>query len=137
MNMFNIEKEILTMIANAILNQYPNCHITNSFVYAPPKFPCAAIVFTDDGMTGGMRDSSHDDNFRDITITADTFSNKVNGKQSEAESIMQIIIDTLTPYNFTMVSCKPNGNLSNAQNYRITALFIATVDKDGNIYQRR
>lgn len=137
MNMFNIEKEIFTIVANAILNEYPTCRITKTFVYAPPEFPCASIVFSDDGMTSGMSDSSHADNFRDITITADTFSNKVNNKMGEAEDIMQIIIDSLTPFNFKLVSCKPNGNLSNAQNYRITATFTATVDKDGNIYQRR
>lgn len=135
MNMFEIEREIFTIVSTAILSQYPSCRISNSFIYAPAEFPCASIVFSDDGMTQGMRDSSHGDNFRDITITADTYSSKANGKKIQAESIMQIIIDTLIPYNFTLISCKPNNN--NAMFYRNTATFTATVDKDKNIYTRR
>ena len=137
MNMFEIQKEIFTKVANAVLDVYSTCRITNAFIYAPSAFPCVAIVLSDDGMRYDMRDSSHADNFRDITITTDVYTNKVDGKKTQAEAIMQIIIDTLAPYNFTMVSCKPYSDINNAQNYRITATFTATVDKDGNIYTRR
>lgn len=137
MNMFKIEREIYTATANAILAAYPTCRITNSFVYAPPAFPCAAIVLSDDGMAYDRRDSSKADNFRDITVTVDTYSNKMDGKKTEAEDIMQIVIDTLAPLNFHMASCKPASNNNNASNYRITATFTATVDKDGIIYTRR
>ena len=137
MNMFDIQKEIYTTVANAVLATYSTCRITNSFVYAPAKFPCVAIVLSDSGMTYKMRDSSGNDNFRDIALTVDVYSNKTNGKKTEAESIMQIIIDTLFPLNFNMVSCKPFSDLNNAQNYRITATFTATVDASGNLYTRR
>lgn len=137
MNMFDIQKEIYTTVANAVSESYSTCRITNSFVYAPAQFPCVAIVLSDSGMTYQMRDSSGNDNFRDITLTVDVYSNKTNGKKTEAESIMQIIIDTLFPLNFNMVSCKPFSDLNNAQNYRITATFTATVDVNGNIYTRR
>ena len=137
MNMFEIEREIYTKVATAILGTYSACRITNSFVYAPAQFPCVALVFSDDGMTYNMRDSSHADNFRDVTITADVYTNLVDGKKTQAEAIMQIIIDTLAPLNFTMVSCKPFSDINNAQNYRITATFTATVDVNGNIYTRR
>lgn len=137
MNMFNIQKEIFTTVANAVLATYTTCRITNSFIYAPAQFPCVAIVLSDDGTTYKMRDSSSNDNFRDITVTVDVFSNKVDGKKTEAESIMQIVIDTLFPLNFNMVSCKPMSDLNNAQTYRITATFTATVDGSGNLYTRR
>jgi len=137
MNMFNIQKEIFTKVANAVLATYTTCRITNSFIYAPAQFPCVAIVLSDDGTTYKMRDSSGNDNFRDITLTVDVYSNKTDGKKTEAESIMQIIIDTLFPLNFNMVSCKPMSDLNNAQNYRITATFTATADASGNLYTRR
>lgn len=137
MNMFNIQKEIFTQVSNAVLTSYSTCRITNSFIYAPAQFPCVAIVLSDDGTTYNMRDSSGNDNFRDITIIVDVYSNKTDGKKTEAESIMQIVIDTLFPLNFNMVSCKPFSEINNAQNYRITATFTATVDGSGNIYTRR
>lgn len=137
MNMFEIQKEIYTKVANAVLASYPTCRITNAVIYAPSAFPCVAIVLSDDGTRYDMRDSSNTDNFRDITLTCDVYSNKVDGKKTEAESIMQIVIDNLFSLNFNMVSCKPISNMNNAQNYRITATFTATVDGNGNIYTRR
>ena len=137
MNMFDFEREIFTTAANAVLATYSTCRILNAFIYAPDKFPCVSIVMSDDGTNTRMRDSSGNDNFRDITITVDVFSNKTDGKKTEAEAIMQIIIDTLFPLNFNMVSCKPASNNNNASYYKLTATFIATVDGNGTIYTRK
>ena len=137
MNMFNIQREIFTTVANEVLASYPACRITNAFVYAPAEFPAVAIVLSDDDMTDNTRDSSKADNYRDVTVTVDVYSNKADGKKTEAESIAQIVIDTLTPLNFDMRSCRPLSNLNNATNYRITATFTATVDSNGIIYKRR
>ena len=137
MNMFDLQRQIFTTAASAVLTTYSTCRILNSFVYAPDKFPCVCIVLSDDGTNYKMRDSSKADNFRDITITVDAFSNKQDGKKTEAEAIMQIIIDTLFPLNFNMVSCKPASNNNNASYYKLTATFIATVDGNGTIYTRK
>lgn len=137
MNMFNIQREIFTATANAILAQYPSCRIENAFIYAPESFPCAAIVPSDDGTKADTRDSSKQDKFRDITLTVDVYSNKANGKKTEAESIMQTVIDTLYPLNFNMVSCRPASNSNTASIYRLTATFTATVDHNNTIYSRR
>lgn len=137
MNMFTTFREIYTKTANAVMAEYPDCRVTNAFVYAPAEFPCVAIVMSDDGMTRTTRDSSHTDKFRDITATVDVYSDKLNGKKTEAEDIMQIIIDTLSPLNFTLATCRPASNINNASNYRITATFTATVDSNGTIYSRR
>ena len=137
MNMFETQREIFTTVASAVLTDYPSCRITNAFVYAPAAFPCVAIVLSDDGTNYDTRDSSHNDNFRDVTLTVDVYSNKAEGKKTEAESIMQIAIDTLYPLNFNMASCKPFSDINNASNYRITATFTATVASDGTLYSRR
>lgn len=137
MNMFEIEREIFTAVADTILASYSSCRVLNSFVYAPDSFPCVSIVMSDDGTPYRMFDSSRVDNFHDITLTVDVYSNKIDGKKAEAEAIAELIKNKLIPINFTMVSCKPNSNISNAQNYRITATFTATVDASGNIFRRR
>ena len=137
MNMFEIERQIFTTTANAVLGTYAACRVLNSFVYAPESFPCVSIVMSDDGVTSRSRDSSKADNHRDITLTVDVYSNKRDAKKTEAEAIMQIVIDTLLPLNFNMVSCKPYSNINNASIYRLTATFTATVDKDGTIYTRK
>ena len=137
MNSFEIERAIFTDIADTVLASYSDCNINNAFVFMPESFPAAAIVPSSDGSTPNTRDSSHIEKYRDITLTADVFSNKIDGKKIEAESIMQIIMDKAYSLNFNLVSCKPSSNTSNASIYRLTATFTATVDKDGNIYSRR
>ena len=137
MNMFEIQKEIFTDIANAIFSNRSDCNITNSFVYMPEAFPTVSIVLSGDGTTPNTRDSSHIEKFRDITLTVDVFSNKVEGKKTEAESLMQIVIDKAYSLNFNMVSCIPNSNTANASIYRLTATFTATVGHDGSLYSRR
>lgn len=137
MNMFEIQKEIFTDIANAVLANRSDCNITNKFVYMPEAFPTVSIVLSGDGTTPNTRDSSHVEKFRDITLTVDAFSNKVNGNKTEAESLMQSVIDKAYSLNFNMVSCNPNSNTSNASIYRLTATFTATVGHDGSLYSRR
>lgn len=136
MNMFDIQREIFTKVMDAILTVSPSCRVTNAFVFTPATFPCVACVMSNDGTTAKMRDSSGLDNFRDITVTVDAYSNLHDGMKTEAESLMQTVIDTLYPLNFEMVSCKPVSNINNASNYRITATFTATVGADGMIYTR-
>ena len=137
MNLFKQFREVYTEVANAVLAEYPDCRITNAFIYAPSVFPAVAIVLSDDGTKYETRDSSKIDKFRDITVTVDVYSNKAEGKKTEAETIAQIVIDTLYPLNFNMVSCRPASDINNASNYRITATFTATVDCNGIIYTRR
>lgn len=136
-NVFQVMKEIYTDVANAILASYPTCTVRNSFVYAPDAFPFASIVMSSDGNTQNTRDSSHIDKYNDITATVDVYTNAVDSKKTQAESIMAVINGRLYALNFKMVSCKPNSNISNAQIYRLSATFTATVDNNGNIYARR
>lgn len=137
MNVFQAQKEIYTDVANTVLASYPTCNIRNSFVYAPDAFPTVAIVMSCDGNTQNTRDSSNVDKYNDITATVDVYTNKTDGKKTQAEDIMGIINEKFFSLNFKLVSCKPNSNISNAQIYRLSATFTATVDNNGNIYARR
>lgn len=137
MNLFKAFREIYTITANRVLAEYQDCRILNAFVYAPPAFPCMCMVLSDDGTRQESRDSSKQDKFRDITVTVDVYSNKAEGKKTEAEDIIQIVIDTLYPLNFEMTSCKPMSNMNNASQYRLTATFVATIKSDNTIYTRR
>lgn len=137
MNVFQAQKEIYTDVADTVLASYPTCNIRNSFVYAPDAFPTVAIVMSCDGNTQNTRDSSNVDKYNDITATVDVYTNKTDGKKTQAEDIMGIINEKFFSFNFKLVSCKPNSNISNAQIYRLSATFTATVDNNGNIYARR
>lgn len=136
-NIFQIQSEIYTDVANTVLASYPTCTIRNSFVYAPDAFPFASIVMSDDGDTQNTRDSSNIEKYIDVTATVDVYTNTANGKKVQAEGIMAVISSRLYALNFKKVSCKPNSNTNIASTYRLSATFTATVDCYGNIYARR
>ena len=136
-DVFAIEQEIQTLVFNGVLADYENCIITNATIAAPSKFPCLGVVLSDNGTTQSMRDSSGEDNYHDITIRVDVWSNRTNGKQAEAEGIMNTVRGVVLPLNFRQVSCRPTSDINNATVYRLTAEFTATVDADNNIYYRK
>lgn len=136
-DVFQLQKELQTSIFTPVHEAYPECAMLNAFVSAPPKFPCIVIVLSDNGTTSSMRDSSCDDNFHDITLTIDAYSNLVNGKKTQAEAIMNIVRSVLLPKNFRQVSCRPASNINDATVYRLTGTFTATVDNNNNFYYRR
>ena len=136
-DIFAIEQEIQTMTFTAVRAVYTDCTITNATIAAPSKFPCLGVVLSDNGTTQSMRDSSGEDNYHDITLRVDVWSNQVNGKQAEAEGIMNIVRGALLSHNFRQVSCRPTSDINNATVYRLTAEFTATVDADNNIYFRK
>lgn len=136
-DIFAIKQEIQTLPFAAVQAVYKNCMVTNATIAAPSKFPCLGVVLSDNGTTQSMRDSSGEDNYHDITLRVDVWSNKTNGKQAEAEGIMNIVRGALLSHNFRQVSCRPTSDINNATVYRLTAEFTATVDADKNIYFRR
>jgi len=136
-DVFALQKEVQTAVFTPIHEAYSDCIMLNSFVSAPSKFPCVVIVLSDNGTTSSMRDSSCEDNFHDITLTIDVYSNLVNGKKTQSEDIMNIVRRVLLPNNFRQVSCRPASNLNDATVYRLTGTFTATVDNNNNFYYRR
>lgn len=136
-DVFAFEQELQTIVFTAVLTEYSDCVITNATIAAPSKFPCLGVVLSDNGTTQSMRDSSGEDKFHDITLRVDVWSNKVNGKQGEAEGIMNEVRSVLLSHNFRQVNCRPTSDINNATVYRLTAEFTATVDSDNNIYYRK
>ena len=136
-DVFQLQKELQTSIFTPVHEAYPECAMLNAFVSAPPKFPCVVIVLSDNGTTSSMRDSSGDDNFHDITLTIDVYSNLVTGKKTQTEAIMNMVRGVLLPMNFRQISCRPASNLNDATVYRLTATFTATVDNNNTFYYRR
>lgn len=136
-DVFALQKELQTLIFTPIHNEYSECAMLNAFTSAPPKFPCVVIVLSDNGTTSHMRDSSGDDNFHDITLTIDVYSNLVNGKKTQTEAIMNMVRGVLLPMNFRQISCRPRSNMNDATVYKLTAIFTATVDNNNTFYYRR
>ena len=132
MNM--IENEVFTKVRSAVITAHGNdIYITSEYTPKPPKFPCV-YLYEADNFNAGF-DSDNTEVITGVTYTVEVYSNKQNGKKSEAKSIMSTVDTTMTKLGFTRTMMQQIPNLSDATIFRLTARYTASVI-DNVIYRR-
>lgn len=132
--MIDCENEVYTMVATALRSQFPGIDVASDYVDAPSSLPHASIYMADD--YAPLREQSNNPNtYAVLMFQVDVYSNKVDGKKTEAKKIANFISDLLSAHNFTRMSQSPMPNLRDAGIYRITARY--RVGTDGESFYRR
>lgn len=133
MNM--IENDIFTKVRQAIITAYGSdkVYVTGEYTPTPPFFPCVYITESDNYNAGF--DGCNHEVVTGVMYTVEVYSNKQNGKKSEAKGIMQTVDSVLTPLGFTRTMMQQIPNLSDATIYRLTARYSAAVINN-TIYRR-
>ena len=134
--MIDIERDVFITASRAVKAQYPDIYFTNEYVRTPPKFPCASLEERDNRNDEFTQDSSSNENTDTVIYELNVYSNKTSGKKSEAKSILNLLDTAMTDMGFTRTMMQPIPNMEDATLYRITARYIAVVDKNRNIYGR-
>ena len=135
--MIDIEQEIFALVAADIRAEYPHAFITGEYVKAPPSFPCASIVESDNATETSTMDSSIKENHADIMYAIDVYSNKTSGKKSECKAIFRIIDIRLISLGFKRIALAPIPNMEDATIYRMAGRYRATVSNEKVIYNKR
>lgn len=133
MNM--IENEVFTLVYNKLNTQYGAnaIFITGEYTPTPPSFPCVYIYEADN-----FNDDFNGSNVETVTgvmYEVEVYTNKVNGKKSQAKGIMSVIDGVLTPLGFTRTLMQVIPNMNDSTIYRLTARYTAAVI-DNVIYRR-
>lgn len=133
--MNNIENDVFTQVAAKLRTELgaENIFVTGEYTPTPPKFPCV-FVYESDNYNAGYDGCNHEV-VTGVMYEVEVFSNKQNGKKSEAKSIMAIVDSVLTPLGFTRTMLQQIPNLSDATIFRLTARYSAAVI-DNVIYRR-
>lgn len=126
--MIDCENEVFTRVATAIREKYPEVNIASEFVSAPSAFPHVSIVMADNPDSLNMT-------MTDPMFEVNVYSNKTEGKKSEAKGIMAIIRSQMASMNFRCSALTPTPNLEDATIYRLTGRF--EVRTDGQHFYRR
>lgn len=133
--MNNIENDVFTAVATKLRSDLgaDNIYVTGEYTPTPPKFPCVFLYESDNfnaGFTG-----CNTEVVTGVMYEVEVFSNKQNGKKTEAKAIMEIIDSVLTPLGFTRTMLQQVPNLADATIFRLTARYTAAVI-DNVIYRR-
>ncbi len=132
--MIDPENEVYTMVATALRSEFQGIDVASDYVDAPSSLPHASIYMADD--YAPLREQSNNPNaYAVLMFQVDVYSNKVDGKKTEAKKIANFISDLLSAHNFTRMSQSPIPNLRDAGIYRISARY--RVGTDGESFYRR
>lgn len=133
--MNNIESDVFTIVATKLRTELgaENIFVTGEYTPTPPKFPCV-FIYEADNFNAGFDGCNHEV-VTGVMYEVEVFSNKQNGKKTEAKSIMAIVDGVLTPLGFTRTMLQQVPNLADATIFRLTARYSASVI-DNVIYRR-
>lgn len=134
--MIDLENEVYTMVAQTLRAEFPGIDVASDYVDAPADLPHVSLYMADN--YAPIREQSGNvasEDYAVMMFQVDVYSNRVDGKKTEAKTIANFISDLLHAHNFVRVSQAPMPNLRDAGIYRITARY--SVASDGESFYRR
>ena len=137
--MIDFENKIFTEIYNVVTTYYPDAYVTTEEENIEPSFPAVYISVSDSYQTSQFINSSRIENFRDLVVDVDVYTNITSGRKTQAKQILTLINDAMVAMGFTGASLNVL-DLTSADNKFITRLFAryrASVDANGIFYSRR
>ena len=131
--MIDLENDIFTAVATALRTAHSGIFVTGEYVPVPPKFPAVSIVEADNRVVEGLR-TLNIENAARVMYECNVYSNKANGKKSEAKAIADTLDTAFASIGFTRTLKNQVPNFNDATIYRIVCRYEAIIDKDFWIY---
>ena len=131
--MIDLENDIFTAVATALRTAHSGIFVTGEYVPVPPKFPAVSIVEADNRVVEGLR-TLNIENAARVMYECNVYSNKANGKKSEAKAIANTLDTAFASIGFTRTLKNQVPNFNDATIYRIVCRYEAIIDKDFWIY---
>ena len=124
--MIDVENIIFTELATALRTAYSGVSVYGEFVEIPASFPCVTIVEADNQVYKPSRDLSGVEHHAKVMYEINVYSNKANGKKSEAKAISNMIDGMMTNMLFTRTFRGQTPNIDRTI-YRITMRYEGVV----------
>ena len=133
--MLDYSNEIFTKLATTVRSNHEGTKVIGENVREPAEFPCVTFDETRNVTIDRLRDSSHAENFAEVTYKIQVFSNKTSGKRAEARSIFATADVIMRGLGFRRATYTTTPEVYNSTIYQITATYIGTVGADGFVYK--
>ena len=133
--MIDIESDVIESVAASVEAVYPDMLIIPETVYSPPQFPCVCIEETDSYVYTRTSDSATVENNDVVVFEVNVYSNKVNGKRTQAKEILAVVDEAFIDLGFVR-TMTTSVAMDEATKQRLFARYTAVTDKKKNIYRR-
>lgn len=134
--MIDVEADIYSMAAEAVLERFPDAYVSGEHVSAPPMFPALFLEQSLSAELESARDSSREENANALTWTASVYSNSRSGAKAECKAILEIVDAQMRRANMTRLSAQPIDNAADPSIYRMVGRWSGVADKHGNMHWR-
>lgn len=137
--MINVENDIYTIVADALAAEFPGIYVSGEYVASPASFPAVTLIESDNYVATNMSTVQIED-AAVVMYSLSVYSNKMNGKKSEAKKISDFADEQMRRLGFTRTSRIQVPNVADATIYRLESRYEALIgygNQDGTylIYQ--
>lgn len=134
--MADIENQIFTRVASEVRSRHSGTTVQSVDVYAPAKFPFVGLHEADSASLMRTRDTASNNNHFTVVYEANIYSNKMNGKKTEAKELEAIVDEVMDLLGFTKMSRNPMSS-NDGTIYRIVSRYSAVIDPKSEVIYRR
>lgn len=134
--MIDVEADIYSMAAEAVIAEFPGAYVSGEHVTTPPMFPAVFLEQTLSAELESARDSSGEENANALTWTANVYSNSRSGAKAECKAIMATLDAQMRRANMTRLSAQPIDNAADPSIYRMAGRWAGVADKHANMHWR-
>lgn len=126
--MVDIENKVFNDIATTLRSQFEGIYVVGEFIDLPNNFPCVTLVEEDNYTYLDSQDTSLKENHATVVYTVNVYSNKTNGKKTEAKKIADVVDGLMQDMKFTRTFRSQIPNTDRTI-YRIIMRYSAVVSK--------
>ena len=132
--MIDLENDIFSYVAERLRASFSNISIYGEYVDKLRSLPAVTIVEADNTVLERMR-TLNIENAVQVMYEANVYSNKANGRKTEAKAITNVMDKAFEEAGFTRTFRSQTPNLNDATIYRITCRYEAVIGpKDDETY---
>lgn len=134
--MLNFSNEVFTNVATVVRDAHTGTTVIGENTRQPSKFPTVTIDEIENVVVDTLEDSSNEEKFAGVTYKVQVFSNKLNGKKTEARAIFATVDAQMRLMGFRRKTYTTIPEIYESTIYQISATYEAVVSASGYVYKR-
>lgn len=134
--MIDVANIVFSTVAKVVRDRHAGATVIGEYTRKPSKFPTVTLDEIQNVMVDRLEDSSNEEKFAGVTYRLQVFSNKQNGKKSEAREIFATADAEMRRMGFRRVTYTTTPEIYKSTVYEITATYEAVVSAAGYVYKR-
>ena len=105
------EMEVFNAVATELRKKFPGIYVIGTeIVSAPPHFPAASFVQTNNAIQAQYSTFNSLENVVKEDYKAEVNSNLTKGKEAQTKEITEVISDVMSEFNYERTFCEPIPN---------------------------